>query len=133
MTKVTYALTIARCKIGKKVTKQDIQNIRDRFFIDHNCNLSSFPVSCYEPKRNGDLHWHACIQGQYIEFKTVVYNGWSLKLKILKTPYDVMNWCGYICKQKIDAVDIKTTYKKVQQFKKDKAVIKAMPHILSFY
>ncbi len=63
-----------------------------------------------------------------IEFSTVKYDGWSLKLKILKTPYDIINWCGYVQKHKVDKTDIKYTIRKVQKFKKDKRRLSYMPH-----
>ncbi len=133
MSKKTYACTIARCRIDKSPTKSDIVMIRNRFYEDFSANETSFPVSCYELKKNGWLHYHSTIFAPYIDWKKVVYKGWSIKLKMLKTPYDIVNWCGYINKHKVDACDIKITLKKVQQFKKDKAMIKSIPNIRSFY
>ncbi len=119
--KVNYGLTIARCKIGKKVTKSDLISIRNRLFKDHYMNLTSFPVECFEFKKNQDLHYHACVQSmKWVIFSDIKYEGWSIKLKWLKLPYDIINWCGYVQKDKIDKVDLKTTIKQCQRFKKDK-------------
>ncbi len=122
---ISYALTIARCKIGKQVTKSDLITIRDRLFDDHSINLTSFPVHCYEYKKNKDLHYHATVLSQkWIMFKDIKYVGWSIKLKYLKTPYDIINWCGYICKHKVDDVDIKSSIVQCQKYKKDKKKLK---------
>ncbi len=127
--KVNYGLTIAKCLLDKPPSKQDIYVILHRLFEDHKCNLTFFKVQCFEYKKNQDLHYHACIQAQtFIKYNEVVYKGWSVKLKWLKTPYDIINWCGYVQKDKLDKVDIKYTIKKVQKFKKDKARLSYMPH-----
>lgn len=133
MTKVTYGLTIARCKLDMSPTKQDILLIRDRLFEDHHINMTSFKVECFEYKKNNDLHYHACVLAQtFIKFTDVKYKGWSVKLKYLKTPYDIINWCGYCQKDKMDQVDIKYTIKKCVKFKKDKARLSCMPHVNTF-
>ncbi len=133
MAKKTYSCTISRCLIDSKVTKSVILDIRNRFYEDFHANESSFPVHCFEYKKNKDLHYHSTIFAPYIDWKKVNYPGWHIKLDMLKTLYDSVNWCGYVQKLKVDAVDIKITLKKVQQFKKDKAMIKSIPNILSFY
>jgi len=133
MTKVPFALTIARCRIDEVPTKQSIYDIRDRLFHDHQMNMTSFKVECFELKKNGWLHYHASILCKgYPVFKDIRYSGWSVKLKLLRTYYDINNWCGYVCKHKIDVIDIKITYKKVQSFKKDAKVLKKIPHIMTF-
>ncbi len=133
MAKKIYSCTISKCKINTPPTKGDILTIRNRFYEDFHANESSFPVHCFEPKKNKDLHYHSTIFAPYIDWKKVIYKGWHIKLAMLKTPYDIVNWCGYINKHKIDSVDIKITLKRVQQFKKDKAFIKSIPNIMSFY
>ncbi len=119
--------------MDKQPTKESIIAIRNRFYEDFHAHESSFPVNCFESKKNGWLHYHSTILSQYIEFKDIKYSGWSIKLVMLNTSYDIVNWCGYICKHKIDSVDIKITLKQVQKFKKDKKVIKLIPNITSFY
>ncbi len=133
MSKVTYGCTITRCRLDKEPTKSDIIDIRDRFYEDFHTNESEFPVNCFELKKNGWLHYHSTIMAPYINWKDVVYKGWSIKLKLLRTPYDLINWCGYVQKSKVDSCFIKITLKKVQRFKKDKAMIKSIPNITSFY
>ncbi len=132
MTKKTYACTITKCLMDKEPTKTDILYVRNQFYEDFNANESNFPVNCFEPKKNGWLHYHSTIFAPYIDWQKVRYKGWSIKLKMLKTPFDIVNWCGYIQKHKIDKVDIKYTIKKVQQFKRDKKRISRTPHVSDF-
>ncbi len=130
--KKAYSLTISRAKLDKKPTKYDIHCIRDQFYQDHSAHETKWAVSCFELKKNGWLHYHAAIIAPYITWKNVLYPGWHFKLDMLKTPEDIINWCGYVQKFKIDKVDIHITIKKVQKFKKDKARIKIIPHIADF-
>ncbi len=131
---IAYGLTIAKCKMDKAPKKEDIINIRDRLFNDHKLVLLSFPVEAYELKKNKWLHYHACVLSHsFVKFKDIKYNGWSINLKWLKKNTDIINWCGYVQKHKVDSCMIKVIMKKVQRFKKDKKEIKLIPSILSFY
>lgn len=116
--------------MDKKPTKMDIIEIRNRFYEDFMANETTFAVNCYELKKNDWLHYHSTILAPYIDWKKVIYKGWSIKLKMLKTPYDIINWCGYIQKYKVDICNIKITTIKCQSFKKDKPVRLKIPSIL---
>lgn len=130
--KKTYGCTIARALLDKPPTREDVCNIRNKFYEDFDCTESSFSVHCFELKRNGWLHYHSTIMAPYITFNKVKYKGWSIKLVMLNTPYQIINWCGYVQKNKVDKCSIKTTIIKIQQFKKDKPLHKKIPCILSF-
>ncbi len=119
---IYYAITIDKTsvKFGKP-TVLELSGVFAR--LKDKCNLysSTFPVVSYEYKSKGKvphkihdwLHLHATVWCKnYIDFKTLKTNGYSIKCKLLSSKSDVLNWCGYVQKQMVNQCDIIKQVKK---------------------
>ncbi len=125
---LAYALTINKQPSLLSPTRSELLSVFHELAKTHSFHLSSRPVQCFEHcksvyKTEIDLKWihyHACVHGRYIDYKKVIMPNYSIKFQLLKDSYDIINWCGYVMKDKIDGILIKTIKMlKKPTFKKD--------------
>lgn len=116
-----YFLTIDDQKVDAHPTKLDLYLVAKG--IKEKCGLSDiFPwkIEAFENKttvKYGDrLHLHMLLSSEsyYIKYQDAKVLYWSIKLEKLKSSEHVARTAGYICKHKIDKVDLtmKPTFKK---------------------
>lgn len=140
-----YSMTIDKCRTsGDYPTKVEYEVVFNYLLNTHALALTSWPVRCYELKVKLNagikdwLHFHACVWGRtYLDYKDVKAEGYSIKIELLKTSYDIINWCGYVNKDKIDRCDL--TIKPMEKVVKSKRSKRPFEHrikmktILEYY
>ncbi len=115
--KLWYALTIDKARTtGPLPTKTEYIELFMSLQKKLNIGLSYHPVKCFEYKKKGKkglnlthkwIHFHACVySNEMIPFKEAKCPGYSINLKYLRSPMDIVNWCGYVQKAKTDQVDL---------------------------
>ncbi len=108
-----YFLTLDKCKIDSMPTKEDYKELIAELSLFH--LFREVGVHCYEHKTKMVLkkkfkkwlHYHTIIvANQYIKYTDLRVEGYSIKLKHLESKFDVAKVAAYICKNKIDLINI---------------------------
>lgn len=142
-----FALTIDKAKTDVPPTLEDYNNVFNALCLRCDLAESHYPVHSYEYKTKGKkginkthkwIHFHACVYtGQYIDYRKIKTPGYSTVLRELKTPMDILNWCGYVQKEMAHQVHIfqyrnsLPTLRKIKKknLKKKRKVIKILDFI----
>jgi len=109
-----YALTIDKATTDTLLKKSGYIKLCKDIML--RCGLhaiSPYHIFAFEEKHKSErfpkwLHYHTLLWSyqSYVPYKQTKRKNYSIKLEKLKTSYDVANWAGYLCKQKIDKTNV---------------------------
>lgn len=108
-----YFLTLDYCNTSTVApTIEMYHNIIKYQFDKFASNLTPNKLQCFEYKRKSKkfpewLHYHCILQTYlYVSFSEAQCENWSIKYIRINDMKAMANFAGYICKDKIDIIDV---------------------------
>ena len=105
---IYYFLTIDKCKTDYPPSIKDYEQVMCKILLFRDCHRTG--IECYETKHKSKifprwLHYHTIISAcEYLRYSEFKHQNYSLKLKLLKYPADIIRVAKYIQKDKIDNI-----------------------------
>lgn len=111
MRRLFYAITIDKSTTNRAPTIFDYQEVISNLLLRFSFKEILYKVECYEIKHKSMKypkwrHYHALwyTEDKFIKYTDVKRRGYSIKVKLLPTTFDVARWSGYVMKMKHDAL-----------------------------